>query len=72
MATRSFRLLTTGNRDQSSAVANDTAGGTIIANGAIEVLINDAEFKDKGQIIAALEAIRGKIVDTAFALTGTK
>lgn len=72
MATRSFRVLTTGPRNQPASVATDTSGGTIITNGAVEVLINDAEFKDKGQIIAILGMLTAKIIDTPFALTGTK
>lgn len=71
MATRSFRLLHTGQRDQIASVANDTSGGTIIANGAIEVLIDDTKFKDKGQVVAALRTIEAAILGTGFALTGT-
>lgn len=72
MATRSFRVLTTGSRNVRSGIGTDTSGGTIIANGALEVLINDAEWKDKGQVVAALRMILDEIVDTSFALTGTK
>lgn len=71
MATRSFRLLHTGQRDQISSVANDTSGGTIIANGAVEVLIDDTRFKDKAQVVNALDTIKAKILETGFALTGT-
>lgn len=71
MATRSFRLLHTGQRDQIASVATDTSGGTIILNGAIEVLLDDTRFKDKGQVLALLDSIRATILGTAFPLTGT-
>ena len=74
MATRSVHILTTatGGTTQQSSVVH-AATGTIITNGAVQVLYDDAAFREKDQVVAALQLIIHDIqespADSAF--TGT-